>query len=292
MSGRDSELLQARIRELEQRVDELSQRNLELEREVGRRGVKLSCANIALSRAQIAFDEQVRHREDAVQDIAHDLRTPLTSIKGAAQNVLDGIAGPVDDRVLAYVEIIKGQSIRLIGVVNWLLQAIRITSESRALELTTVDVGKLLEQIIDGLRPIARERGVELRASAAGVRGCVDRLKLHQVLENVVGNALKFTDSGGRVDVTLEVEQEVIRITVSDTGVGIDEEALKRLFRRYYRAHPEREGSGLGLLIAREMVRLHGGDIQAQSELGKGSRFTITLPRGDGGEPEPPIAAG
>lgn len=292
MTGRDSELLQARIRELEQRVDELSQRNLELEREVGRRGVKLSCANIALSRAQIAFDEQVRHREDAVQDIAHDLRTPLTSIKGAAQNVLDGIAGPVDDRVLAYVEIIKSQSIRLIGVVNWLLQAIRITSESRALELTTVDVGKLLEQIIDGLRPIARERGVELRASAASVRGCVDRLKLHQVLENVVGNALKFTDSGGRVDVTLEVEQEVIRITVSDTGVGIDEEALKRLFRRYYRAHPEREGSGLGLLIAREMVRLHGGDIQAQSELGKGSRFTITLPRGDGGEPESPIAAG
>ena len=144
MTGGDPEQLQARIDELEQRLAELSQRNLELEREIGRRGVKLSCANIALSRAQIAFDEQARHREDLVEDIAHDLRTPLTSIKGAAQNVLDGIAGPVDDRALAYVEIIKNQSSRLIGVVNWLLQAIRITSEPRALEVTTTDVGRLL----------------------------------------------------------------------------------------------------------------------------------------------------
>jgi signal transduction histidine kinase len=290
MTGGDPAQLQARIDELEQRLAELSQRNLELEREIGRRGVKLSCANIALSRAQIAFDEQARHREDIVEDIAHDLRTPLTSIKGAAQNLLDGIAGPVDDRVLAYVELIKNQSSRLIGVVNWLLQAIRIASEPRALEITTTDVGRLLEQVVNGLRPIAQERGVELRASSAGATGSVDSPKLYQVFENVIGNALKFTDSGGRVDVTLAVEQEAIRITVSDTGMGIDEDALKRIFHRYYRAHPEREGSGLGLLIAREMVRLHGGDIQVESELGKGSRFTITLPREDA-EPQSPIAA-
>jgi signal transduction histidine kinase len=290
MTGRDPEQLQARLRELEHRLAELNQRNLELEREIGRRGVKLNCANIALTRAQIAFDEHVRHREDFVQDIAHDLRTPLTSIKGAAQNVLDGIAGPVDDRVLAYVELIKNQSIRLIGVVNWLLQAIRITSEPRALESTTTDIGRLLEQVIDGMRPIAQERGVELRASSAGATGRVDPPKFNQILENVIGNALKFTDPGGRVDVTLEVEPEVIRITVSDTGMGIDAEALKRIFHRYYRAHPEREGSGLGLLIAREMVRLHGGDIQVESNLGEGSRFTITVPRG-GAEPQPPSAA-
>lgn len=78
--------------------------------------MKLSCANIALTRAQIAFDEQARGRDEFVQDIARDLRTPLTSIKGAAQNALDGIAGPVDERVLAYAEIIQNQSVRLIGV--------------------------------------------------------------------------------------------------------------------------------------------------------------------------------
>lgn len=290
MTAPDPEQLQARIRELEQHVAELSQRNLELEREIGRRGVKLSCANIALARAQIAFDEQARHREEFVQDIAHDLRTPLTSIKGAAQNLLDGIAGPVDERVLAYVEIIQNQSVRLIGVVNWLLQAIRITSEPRALELTPTDVGKLLEQVVDSLRPIAEARGVALRASSSRATGCVDSPKLQQVLENIIGNALKFTDHGGFVDVTLEADPDALRITVSDTGVGMDGEALNRIFHRYYRAHPEREGSGLGLLIAREMVRLHAGDIRVESEPGKGSRFIITLPR-ESAEPQPPTAA-
>lgn len=289
MTESDAEQLHARVRELEQRVAELSQRNLELEREIGRRGVKLSCANIALTRAQIAFDEQARHREVAVQDIAHDLRTPLTAIKGAAQNVLDGIAGPVDGRVLAYVEIIKAQSLRLIGVVNWLIQAIRITSEPRSLELVPVDVGALLEQVTNALRPIAEERGIELRAASAAATGCVDAPKLQQVLENVIGNALKFTDRGGVVDVSLEAAPDVLRISVSDTGMGMDEEALRRIFHRYYRAHPDREGSGLGLLIAREVVRLHGGEMHVESELGAGSRFTLTLPR-DGAGQQPPTA--
>jgi signal transduction histidine kinase len=291
MTAADPEQLQARIRELEQRVAELGQRNLELEREIGRRGVKLSCANIALTRAQIAFDEQARDREEFVQDIAHDLRTPLTSIQGAARNMLDGIAGPVDSRVLAYAEIIQNQSVRLIGVVNWLLQAIRITSEPRAIELTPTDVGRLLEQVVDSLRPIADARGVHLRASSPSVTGCVDSPKLQQVLENIIGNALKFTDPGGAVDVVLEAEPDALRITISDTGIGMDAEALDRIFHRYYRAHPEREGSGLGLLIARELVRLHAGDIRVESEAGKGSCFIVTLPRESAARSSPIAAA-
>lgn len=290
MTEEDPRKLRARIRELERRVDELARQNLELEREIGRRGVKLSCANIALTRAHIAFDEQARHREQAVQDIAHDLRTPLTSIKGAAQNVLDGVAGPVDQRVHAYLELIKNQSVRLIGVVNWLLSAIRITSQPRALDVTWVDMAQVLGQVVDGLRPIAEERGVGLALIAPRAMSCVDPPKLHQVLENVIGNALKFTQPGGAVSVTLGVEAEVLSITVADTGIGMDEDALERIFHRYYRAHPELEGSGLGLLIAREMVRLHGGDIQVDSEFGKGSRFTITLPLA-AGHAQPPIAA-
>ena len=290
MTRADPEQLQARIRELEQHIAELSQRNLELEREIGRRGVKLSCANIALTRAQIAFDEQARDREEFVQDIAHDLRTPLTSIQGAAQNVLDGIAGPVDERVLAYAEIIQNQSVRLIGVVNWLLQAIRITSEPRAIEVMPTDVGRLLEQVVDSLRPIADARGVELTASSPEVTGWIDSPKLQQVLENIIGNALKFTDPGGFVEVSLEAGPDALRFTISDTGIGMDEEALNRIFHRYYRAHPEREGSGLGLLIAREIVRLHAGDIRVESEPGKGSRFIITLPC-ESATQESPIAA-
>ncbi len=273
--------LKKQVRALEERVSELEHRNLDLEREIGRRGVKLNCANIALSRAKIAFDEHARHREEAVQDMAHDLRTPLTAIKGAAQNVLDGIAGPLDEGVREYVEIIQGQSARLIGVVNWLLQAVRIAVEPRSLDAGPVDLGRLVEQVALGLRPLAEERNIALTTDAPSAPGCFDGPKLHQVLENLVGNGLKFTDPGGSVHVALSREKETLCIAIRDTGTGMDDEALERIFHRYYRAHPDREGSGLGLLIARELVRLHGGDITVESALGRGSTFTVVLPLSD-----------
>lgn len=271
--------LHGRIHELEARLAELEDQNLRYEREIARRGVKLSCANIALSRAKIAFDEQVRLREEAIQDIAHDLRTPLTSIKGAAQNILDGIAGPVEPSVMSYVEIIGAQSKRLMGVVNWLLQAIRITSEQRTLDAAPADLGALVGRVARGLQPIAEERGISLEVRASPMQICLDGGKLELALENIIGNALKFTDAGGAVSVTLDETDDGARITVADTGIGMSQEALERIFHRYYRADPDREGSGLGLLIARELVRLHGGDIEVASEYKKGSTFTIVLPR-------------
>ncbi len=275
----NTERLHARIAELEARLEELEAYNLELERETARRGVKLNCANIALSRAKIAFDEQARHREEAVQDIAHDLRTPLTSIKGAAQNVLDGIAGPVDDGVREYVNIVLSQSTRLIGVVNWLLQAIRITSEPRTLQASRQDITKLLSDVVVGLRPIALAKDIELCLEGDEQLGCFDGAKIHQVMDNLVGNALKFTEPGGSVTIRVEGDEASTQVRITDTGIGMDEDALERIFHRYYRANPDKEGSGLGLLIARELVRLHGGDITVTSTLGKGSTFVVALPR-------------
>jgi signal transduction histidine kinase len=96
-----------------------------------------------------------------------------------------------------------------------------------------------------------------------------------------VGNALKFTEPGGQVTLSVEPVEGGVQIQVADTGIGMDEEALDKIFHRYYRANPDREGSGLGLLIARELVRLHGGDIRVQSQLGHGTTFTVELPRGE-----------
>ncbi len=277
--------LKKRVAELEAELADADDQNLQLEREVARRGVKLSCANIALSRAKIAFDEQARHREEAIQDIAHDLRTPLTSIKGATNNVLDGIAGPLDDGVRSYLNIIDDQASRLLEVVNWLLQAIRITSEPRALNAEPTDFGDLVSLACESLRPIAQERGIDLTLEAPHVQACCDAQKLRLVLDNLIGNALKFTDPGGAVRVTLEASDAEVKISVADTGLGMDEAALERIFHRYYRAHPDREGSGLGLLVARELVRLHAGDIEVQSKLGEGSLFTVTLPRSQDDNP-------
>jgi signal transduction histidine kinase len=287
MSSADLEGLRARISELESQVRDLEAVNLSLEQEIARRGVKLSCANIALSRAKIHYDEQARHREAAVQDIAHDLRTPLTSIKGAAQNVLDGIAGPIGPKVETYVEIVRDQSQRLIGVVNWLIQAIRITSQPRSLEVISADLTDLLQSVVTNLTPIAEERGIELSLSGSELVVWLDAMKLHQVFDNLVGNALKFTDPGGSVRVKLEDRGECAVVVIEDTGIGMGPEALERIFHRYYRVDSEREGSGLGLLIARQLVQLHGGDITVESELGKGSRFSVSLPKvQDAAEPE------
>ena len=279
MTDDERSRLEARIKELESRVQELEDENLNFEREVARRGVKLNCANIALSRAKIAYDEQARHKNEAVQDIAHDLRTPLTAIKGAAQNVLDGIAGPLDPGVRDYVDIIHSQSQRLMGVVNWLLQAIRITSEMRALDAKDQDLGAAIRRVAQGLAPIAEARQIELVVEAPELVACFDAQKLGLVLDNLIGNALKFTDPGGRVTVSIEDQIKRVAISIADTGIGMSSDALERIFHRYYRAEPEREGSGLGLLIARELVRLHSGDIKVESELGQGSTFTITLPK-------------
>jgi signal transduction histidine kinase len=107
------------------------------------------------------------------------------------------------------------------------------------------------------------------------------------VFDNLVGNALKFTDPGGSVRVKLEDRGECAVVVIEDTGIGMGPEALERIFHRYYRVDSEREGSGLGLLIARQLVQLHGGDITVESELGKGSRFSVSLPKvQDAAEPE------
>ena len=226
--------LESQAAQMRKQLKELEAYNLELERETARRGVKLNCANIALSRAKIVFDQQARHKEEAVQDIAHDLRTPLTSIKGAAQNVLDGIAGPVDEGVREYVTLIANQSVRLIGVVNWLLQAIRITSQPRTLDAKRQDLTQLLAEVIEGLAPIALEKRIQLTLRGPVLLGCLDAPKLHQVMDNLIGNAIKFTESGGRVTVTTEGDEGTARVHIEDTGIGMEGEAMQSLLDRFF----------------------------------------------------------
>jgi len=269
-----------RIRELEAAVAEMDERSLELEQEVARRGVKLSCANIALARAKIAFDETSRTREEAVQDIAHDLRTPLTSIKGATQNLLDGIAGPLEGRAEDYVEIIHDQSERLIGVVNWLVEAMRNNAGALTVDETPLDLAALVARCVRQLEPIAQERDITLSVEVCPATLPGDAAKLQRVFENLVHNALKFTDAGGEVAVRLEGDESSYRVLVKDTGIGMSDEVLDRIFDRYYRKPSREEGTGLGLVISRQVARLHGGDITVRSVEGEGSELTVHLPRG------------
>lgn len=270
--SRASDRLRAQNREIEAARDGL-------EREVEARTTSLRDANVALASANLTLRELDRQRERMVLDVSHDLRTPLTSIKGAAQNLLDGIAGPLGSDPREYVEIVRDHADRLIGSVSALLEGARAEIDRPTLALSDEDLGALAADVGKSLAPIARERGVALEVDATRVDASVDRKKLRQVIENLVGNALKFTDRGGRVRVGVASQPERVVIEVVDTGVGIEAGQMRRLFGRFARATSDRPGSGLGLSIARDLVRLHGGDIQVESSLGKGSAFSVYLPR-------------
>jgi two-component system, OmpR family, phosphate regulon sensor histidine kinase PhoR len=285
--------VEALARELEDAQAELrasEARNAELTNELVQRGVKLSCARVALARAQLAFDETTRQREEMVQDVAHDLRTPLTSIKGAAQNLLDGVAGPLGTDAREYVDIVREHADRLIGAVDWLLEALRTTTQPAELTLSEVDLGEICASVVHGLQPIALEQGLSLLFEHTEARAQVDGDKIRQVLENLISNALKFTERGGSVHVLVEADATDVRIHVRDTGIGMSPQELGRIFERYYRRYKKRGHSGLGLDISREVVRLHGGEICAQSEPGRGSEFTVRLPRQ--GRPDGPWVPG
>jgi two-component system cell cycle sensor histidine kinase PleC len=278
MAPDDKKELPPTMEALSKQLEELDARNLELEQLAAQRGVKLSCANIALSRAKIAFEQAAQRREEMVQDVAHDLRTPLTSIKGASQNLLDGMAGPLEDSAREYVEIVRDQAEHLIGIVNWLVDAMRVSLDPVELETSPVDIDELANRVVRGLGPIAEERQIELTIDTEPSGALVDPDKLTLVLENIVGNALKFTDDGGTVSVSVRPVDQTVEISVSDTGVGMSQEEREHVFDRYYRSGHPRSGTGLGLSISRELVRLHGGDIDVTSEEGKGSTFLVTLP--------------
>jgi len=262
---------------------ELAQARTNLEAQVAARTESLRQTNIALARANLELEELARRREKMVLEVSHDLRTPLTSVKGAAQNLLDGIAGKLDESQREYVEIVRDHSERLIGAINKLLDTARQPEPTVGLALAPVDLGVLAKDVARSLLPIAEERGVALEVEVPATddtKTVADADKLRKVMENLVGNALKFTDRGGSVRVAVAKTGAEVRVSVEDTGVGIDEKDLSRVFDRFHRARSEdRPGSGLGLAITRDLVRLHGGEVTVNSRPGKGSTFSAILPR-------------
>jgi signal transduction histidine kinase len=260
---------------------ELAQARQNLEAQVAARTESLRQTNIALARANLELEELAKRREQMVLEVSHDLRTPLTSVKGAAENLLDGIAGNLDDSQREYVEIVRDHAQRLIAAISKLVDAAREPEPTIDLDLGPVDVGALARDVARSLQPIAEERGVDLVVNAGEVEAFADADKLRKVMENLVGNALKFTDRGGTVRVGVACSEGNVRLSVEDTGVGIEEKDLAKVFERFHRGRDtERPGSGLGLAITRDLVRLHGGDVVAQSAPGLGSTFAAVLPRG------------
>jgi heavy metal sensor kinase len=239
-----------------------------------------------VERVRASFNQMLDRLEEAVSelrrftaDASHELRTPLAVLKLQAQSALS--SGALDPRAAALVRSQLEEIDALKRMVEDLLTLSRLESEEG--ERSTVDLADVVVETVEQVRPMAEAKGVLLEATAvaaAAVRG--ERSDLRRMLRNLLDNALQHTGAGGRVRVALERLDGSVRLSVSDTGAGIPPSETRRIFERFYRADPSRDrrtgGAGLGLAIVARIVEFHEGRVSVESEIGKGSSFTVELP--------------
>ncbi len=232
------------------------------------------------------FGRVNRMRRDFVANVSHELKTPATSLKLLAESLVD-ILDDDPEQARFFAGQLKDETERLAQLITDLLDLARLESEEGVQYPHPVDVRSILMVVLSRLRPAARHKGITLtwkRSGAAdryAIRG--DETQLTSMFSNLVDNAVKYTPPGGQVEVTGETNEREVVVRVSDTGIGIAPEKLSRIFERFYRVDKARSkatgGTGLGLSIVRHVVQNHGGRVAVESTLGKGSTFTVYLPR-------------
>lgn len=226
--------------------------------------------------------EAERARDKFLYHVTHELRTPLTNIQAYAETLTRSDFDDEQTRKECY-NIIMSETRRLSRLVEDILSVSQLEAGTARIEPGDVDLTRLLRQTVQDHLGHADEKKIdltlELPPKPPKFRG--DKQRLAVLFNNLIGNALKYTPGGGRVQVRLEVEEGNVRVSVADNGVGIAAEDQPHVFEKFYRAAAQADevpGTGLGLAIAREVARLHGGDIRVQSEAGRGSTFTVELP--------------
>lgn len=225
-----------------------------------------------------------RAQRDFLANVSHDLKTPLTSIQGFTQAILDGtLKDPQGYREAA--RIIQEESIRMGRMVRHLLDLVkREAAPLSGTRRAPLKIESILSDCAASLQPRAQEKGLSLEVdipSLPELRGDVDSLR--KVFTNLLDNAIKYTPAGGRAALSARLSEGAIEVTVRDSGPGIPREELPRIFERFYRGDKSRSrgsGAGLGLAIAKEIVEAHGGRIEVDSVLGQGSEFRVILPLG------------
>lgn len=230
------------------------------------------------------LEELNRLKSSFVSVASHEIRTPVTGIKAYVDNILCGLVGPVTDKQRQYLTRVTHNVDRLMKIIEELLDLAKIEAGQLQLHLASIPIAALIHHVTDELGPMAQEKQISLHTSDCTPDVCVhgDEGKLHQVLTNLVHNAIKFTHVGGRVEVEVRRQEDgALQIRVTDTGPGIPAADLSKIFDRFYSsssAPPETRGAGLGLTISKSLVALHGGNLWVTSIADQGSSFYIDLP--------------
>jgi len=241
----------------------------------------------AFRRMAERLKEADRLKENLVSYITHELKTPLTSLTEAVHLLREKVAGPVTEKQLKLLAIIDEDARRLLRLINDLLDLSRMKAGMLTLQVEHWDLGGLARDAVSSLYPMALTKGLQLRLVMKHDPGplLLDGNRIYQVFTNLISNAVKFTPPGGEMTVSVSIEEgalDEVRVSVADTGIGIPEEDQQRIFDRFYQLdalpHGKEEGFGLGLSIARHIVKAHGGKIWVESQPQQGSTFFFTLP--------------
>lgn len=222
-----------------------------------------------------------RQRQDFVSRLTHDLRTPLVAADRMLWLLQDGVLGEISPEICEALKIMGRSNSNLLEMVNKLLDVYRYESGSKTINLQSLDLKELLDQVVQELKPIAISKNLELIADLEDI--CLvkgDRLELLRVFNNLIGNALKFTESGS-VHVSLKSDRSEAIIAIADTGTGVPLEEQPFLFQRFSQGNHQKQGSGLGLYLSHYIVNAHNGKILVKSpnlDSRKGSTFFVHLP--------------
>src|SRR5215470_8282781 len=237
----------------------------------------------ALHEKSLQLEIESRHKSQFLANMSHELRTPLNAILGYTELVLDRIYGDIPDRMRGVMERVQVNGRHLLGLINDVLDLAKIEAGQLTLEMAEYSMKDVVEGVLDAVEPLAGEKRITLTSEISPdlPPGWGDERRLAQVLLNLIGNAIKFTDSG-KVSIRASTSDQSLLVAVRDTGSGISEADQGRIFDEFQQADSSsirrKGGTGLGLSIAKRIIEMHGGSIWVASALGEGSTFSFTLP--------------
>src|SRR5262249_28237318 len=267
------------IRLIESMTDQLGVAidNINLFEELKEKSAQLQTANMELSEAN-------RHKSQFLANVSHELRTPLNAIIGSTDNLLDRIMGELNEKQARYLARTQANAEHLNLLIEDLLDLSVIESGKMDIKAKNVSLASLISEVTESLKPIAEKKPVDLEISRIDVEltAWADRDRIVQVLNNLIGNAVKFTPPQGKVTVAAQRNGAGwVQVSVADTGPGIPPEQVDKIFDEFYQipqaVRPKIKGMGLGLTIAKKLLEMHGGKIWVQSEPGTGSTLFLGL---------------
>ena len=271
----------AGVRRVTRTATQIGKRNLARRVPPGNEGEEINALACAFNEMLERIESLVRELKQVTDNVAHELRTPITRIRGIAETTLNGRGDLGEYREMAAL-VIEGSD-RLIEMINTMLEITRTDSGVAELASAPLDIREIVEEAADLFKPMAEDKDIDIKLNTPPqvviVRG--DRSKLQRVVANLLDNAIRYTPSGGAVTISVETDTNHAQVKIADTGKGIDADDSSRIFERFYRGDKSRStpGSGLGLSLGLAIIRAHGGDITVKSSPGAGTVFTIILPR-------------